>query len=639
MQEKQDVRVLVVEDDQDDFFITQRLLSKTPTFSCEVDWAGTYQEGLDSITEENYDIGLIDYRLGARDGLELLREALQYGTEASLILLTGQGDLEVDLRAMAAGASDYLIKGEIDEHLLERSIRYAIDRKRALDRIQEQAALLDKARDIILEVDLEGSITYWNKGAERLTGWSFEEIVGERMEIRLCPNKKGQLEKAHRIVHEEGEWSGELCMLTRRGEELTVESRWTLVRNGNGHPQSILVISTDVTERKRLETQFLRSQRMDSIGRLVGGIAHDLGNLLAPITLGIKVLRSKIDDDSLDRTLDMIEKSSERGAEMVKQVLSFTRGVEGEREPLAPKEVMEEVSRITRETFPEGISITNDFDDETYWITGDSTQLQQVMMNLCVNARDAMPDGGSITLRARKCTITEEMAQQTLEADPGDYACMSVKDTGTGIPPELLDKIFEPFMTTKESGEGTGLGLSTVYSIVKSHEGFIDVESKQERGTTFYVYVPLATEEHKQPTPSNGQVKELARGDGEVLLVVDDEEFVLEMMCETLQSSGYSVLSATNGQEALEVYDANVVDAVLMDLMMPVMNGIEAIRKLRERTTNIPIIAASALSGEKPDEAMKNGADMFVSKPFTADGLCEVVHRALAAREKVGYES
>lgn len=633
IQEIQEVKVLIVEDDEDDFFITRRLLSNTPTFDCIVDWAHEYEEGLEALAENDFDIALIDYRLGPRDGLELLREALAGGASASMILLTGQGDLEVDLQAMAAGASDYLIKGEVDAPMIERTIRYAIDRKRAYQRIQEQAALLDKARDAILEINPDGDIIYWNKGAERLTGWTLDEMAGECIDERLCKGENAVLAEAHSIVREQEEWAGELCMYGKNGEKLNMESRWTLMRDGGRGPRSILVISTNVTERKRLETQFLRSQRMDSIGRLVGGIAHDLGNLLAPITLGVKILKTRMKgQDDLTRTLDMIETSAERGSEMVRHVLAFARGVEGEREPFKPSEVLEEIARMTRETFPADISIETDFHDDGCWITGDSTQIQQVIMNLCVNARDAMPaDGGSISLRVRQINFDEQMAQQNVEATPGSYACLSIKDSGEGIPPEIQDKIFEPFFTTKTAGKGTGLGLSTVYSIVKSHDGWIDVESTPERGTSFYVYLPLSSARANGQAAGGEPSDEVARADGETVLVVDDEDFVREMICDVLRESGYRVIGAENGKRALEEYDGNDVDLVLMDLMMPVMNGIEAIRKLRNRSADVPIVAASALSDEKPREALEAGADRFLSKPFTADTLCRALRQVLQA--------
>ena len=345
--------ILLIEDDEDDYMITQALLSKAQSIDCDLDWAQSYDEGIEAIVSNTYDACLVDYRLGAQTGLDLLEEVNRRGgVPTPIILLTGQGDLEVDLHAMQAGAADYLSKDEIDAPLLERSIRYAVERKEAEQRIREQAQLLDKARDAIMAYDMEGRVVYWNKSAERLTGWSEDEMMGETARERLyAAEQQDKLRSCYDTMMEEGEWTGELDLQSKDGDELIVESRWTLVRNSAGEPKHVLVINTDITERKRLESQFLRSQRMESIGRLVGGIAHDLGNLLVPILLGVKVLTRRFGDDpKAERTLSMIQKSAERGSDMVEQVLAFARGVEGERVALQSGAIIEEVEKITGET-------------------------------------------------------------------------------------------------------------------------------------------------------------------------------------------------------------------------------------------------------------------------------------------------
>lgn len=488
------LRILVVEDDEDDFFIAQRLLARAT--DADVDWAKSYEEGLAAVTSSAYDVALVDYWLGAYNGLDLLHEAVERGCYTPFILLTGQGDREVDLRAMTAGAADYLVKWQFDAPLLERSIRYARERERARERIHEQAALLDKARDAISACDLEGRVIYWNKSAERLTGYAAADVRGRVADALLYEPDNPKLKAAHRAVRKKGAWTGELHQKTRNGGEIVVESRWTLVRDGAGRPDSILVINTDVTERNQLESQVLRAQRMESIGRLVSGIAHDLGNLLVPILLGVKVLQQRFAaDEKAMRTLAVIQQSGERGAEMVQQVLAFARGVQGERVSLYPQQVIRDVETLIQEAFPSSIDVTTDLQENLWRVRGDATQLQQVIMNLCVNASDAMPDGGQISIVAMNVEVDTTMARRNLEAEPGAYVKISVADTGVGISPDVLDNIFEPFFTTKPVGKGTGLGLSTVYNIVKSHGGFVGVESEVGMGTTFHVYVPVAVEE------------------------------------------------------------------------------------------------------------------------------------------------
>jgi PAS domain S-box-containing protein len=479
---------------------------------------------------------------------------------------------------------------------------------------------------------------YWNKSAERLTGWSKDEMVGERARDCLYdPEEEDKLQQCHETMMEEGEWTGELRMHTEEDEELIVESRWSLVRNNDGRPTHVLVINTDVTERKRLESQFLRSQRMESIGRLVGGIAHDLGNLLVPITLGVKVLKRRVGgtDDKVDRTLSMIQKSAERGSDMVEQVLAFARGVEGERVALQPTLIVDEVKEMTAETFPEDIEVRTYADEDLRPIVGDATQIQQVLMNLCVNARDAMPHGGTLSIAARNVDLGEREARRNIEAEPGAYVCIEVRDTGTGMPEDVVDKIFEPFFSTKEEGEGTGLGLSTAYSIIQSHDGFLDVESEEDVGTTFRIFLPVADEDVAAPQVSGTGEAESERaqprGDGTRVLVVDDEEFVLESAEQTLESDGYEVRTALDAAAALRVVqkDEETVDLVITDLRMPGMSGLELIRTLRSKYPALPIVAASGVADGRTEEALEAGAQTFLPKPFTAEKLGGALQEAL----------
>src|SRR5215213_9353982 len=417
------------------------------------------------------------------------------------------------------------------------AIRYDItERKRAEERIREQAALLDKAQDAILVRDLDDSILFWNKGAETIYGWTAEEAVGQNAREILFKEDLSQFEKARELLLERGEWAGELRQATHSGDEITVESRWTLVRDDAGSPQSVLVINTDITERKKMESQFLRAQRMESIGTLAGGIAHDLNNVLSPILMAVDMLRLKFKDEGSQQYLKMLQASAERGADMIKQVLSFARGVQGERIPIDPKYLIKDVVKILNETLPKSITTKFNLPDRVWPVSADATQIHQVLMNLCVNARDSMPQGGQLTIRAENVTLDENYARTHIEAKPGRYVMVSVMDTGHGIPPETLNKIFEPFFTTKETGKGTGLGLSTALSIVRSHNGFINVYSEMGKGTQFSFYLPAIAvgeaAESRQEEPT------LPSGHGELILVVDDEEAIREITRGTLETFG-----------------------------------------------------------------------------------------------------
>src|SRR5215813_3970119 len=395
------------------------------------------------------------------------------------------------------------------------------ERKRAEEQLREQAALLDHAQDAIMVRDFEHKILFWSKGAERIYGWTAAEVLGKKATELLFETVPAEYEEACKRVKAKGEWTGEIRQITSHGKNLVLQSRWALVRDERGEPKSMLVINTDVTDQRRLERQFLRAQRMESIGTLAGGIAHDLNNVLSPILMSVRLLQVRHQDPETAKLLTILQKSAEHGSELVKQVLEFARGVEGEQIFLQPRHLIREVMRILKDTFPKDIEVGFLANEDLVVIAGDATQLHQVLMNLCVNARDAMPHGGKLSIRAESAQIDESYARMNMEARVGRYLLIEVTDSGTGIPPELQDRIFEPFFTTKQPGHGTGLGLSTVLGIVRSHGGFINVYSEPGRGTEFRIYLPAA--EGAQPRQAVEQVPDLPRGHGELILVVDDE--------------------------------------------------------------------------------------------------------------------
>jgi two-component system, cell cycle sensor histidine kinase and response regulator CckA len=517
------------------------------------------------------------------------------------------------------------------------AIRYDItERKRYEERIREQAELLDKAQDAIVVRGLDEKILFWNKGAERLYGWTPEEAVGRTArELDLLSElNEAAFEEGRNAVYAKGEWSGEFRQRDKHGEVIAVESRWTLVRSDSGEPRSILVINTDITERRKIEAQLLRAQRMESIGTLAGGIAHDLNNILSPILMSIQMLQMKTEDEGAQQWLQILQSNAERGADMVRQVLSFARGVEGERVAVQPKHLIKDVIGILRDTLPKSISIRFDVPSDLWVVSADATQVHQVLMNLCVNARDAMPQGGELAIRAENVRLDDSYARMHLEAKPGRYVQVTVSDTGVGIPAEVVSRIFEPFYTTKEVGKGTGLGLSTALTIVRSHGGFINVYSEPNRGTQFAVYLP-ATQ-----TPADEQRRgrpDLPAGHGELILVVDDEDSILQITKGTLETFGYRVLTASDGTEAVGVYAQNrrEVAAVITDMMMPFMDGPATIRALQKMNPNVKIIAASGLAAnDKAAEAASVGVQMFLPKPYTAEKLLKALDELLRGEKE-----
>jgi PAS domain S-box-containing protein len=504
------------------------------------------------------------------------------------------------------------------------------ERKRAEEQIREQAALLDQAQDAIMVRDLDHRVLFWNKGAEHIYRWTAAEAVGKNVRELIFKQPSEQFDSANKTVIEKGEWMGEMHQTRRDGAAIVIESRWTLVRDEKGVPRSILVINTDVTEKKRMEAQFLRAQRMESIGTLAGGIAHDLNNVLSPILMAIDMLQLKTADEASRKWLDVLRTNAERGADMVRQVLSFARGVEGERVALQPKHMIKEIIKILRETLPKSIEISFKIPNDLWIISADATQIHQVLMNLCVNARDAMPDGGSISITAENIFLDVNYARMHIEAKAGRFVMIRVADTGPGMSPEIQSRIFEPFFTTKEMTKGTGLGLSTALTIVKSHGGFINVYSELHKGSEFTVYLPALD---KPGAAEPGAVQaDLPMGSGEVILVVDDEESIREITRGTLETFGYKVLTASDGTEALALYadKKNEIAVVLTDMVMPFMDGPATIRALQRMNPAVRIIAASGLgAGQRAGEGAFEGVSVFLNKPYTAEKLLKTLAHVL----------
>lgn len=522
-------------------------------------------------------------------------------------------------------------------HVLSRQIIALLELKRKLpvctklvcqNGVGISAALLDATTDAILVRDLNNQILFWNKGAERLYGWQAQEVIGTNANELLYKEISLFLKEAFESVILVGEWSGELDKVTKFGKKIIVESRWTLMRSEQGQPKFILCVDTDITEKKHLAAQLLRTQRLESIGTLASGIAHDLNNVLAPILMSAQVLQMKISDERSLQLLEILESNAKRGAALIKQVLSFARGVEGKHVILQLRHLIAEIAQIAKETFPKSITVYTDVAPELWAVSGDTTQLHQVLMNLCVNARDAMLNGGMLKISANNLFIDESYARMHLEAEVGPYVVMTVADTGTGIPTEILERIFEPFFTTKELGKGTGLGLSTVMGIVRGHSGFINVYSEVGRGTQFKVYLPAVA------AAETTRLLELETpaGQGELILVVDDETAIREITKTSLETYNYKVLTASDGIDAVAVYvqHRSQISLVLVDLMMPAMDGFATIRTLQKLNPQIKIIALSGLaSNAQIAAADASSVKGFLSKPYTTQELLKTIHELL----------
>jgi len=512
------------------------------------------------------------------------------------------------------------------------SIEDITERRHAESRLLLQSAALEAATNAIVITDTKGLIEWANPAFTAYTGYSVSEARGNNP--RLLKSGKHD-DKFYRNLWETvlaGKvWCGEIVNRRKDGSLYTEEMTITPIRDNKGKIEHFIAVKHDITERKKLEVQFIRAQRMESIGTLASGIAHDLNNILAPIVMSIDLLKSEANDPKTKTLLNTIATSAQRGAEVIRQILTFARGIEGERIEIQLKHLLKEMGNIIQETFPKNIQLELSTPNDTWMIVGDPTQIHQILLNLCINARDAMPNGGSLRIGVENAVIDEPYATLHLDARPGHYVQISVTDSGTGMTPDVIDKIFDPFFTTKTLTKGTGLGLSTVMGIVKSHKGFIQVYSEPGKGTTFKVYLPAMRsplEERMKQTQLVGP----PQGNDEMVLVVDDEDSILTITSQTLQNFGYRVLTAKNGVEAVAVYrqHRDEIAVVLTDMAMPLMGGLIMIHDLMRINPEIKVIAASGLQGNVDlEQASALGVKHFLTKPYTGGTLLKTLRTIL----------
>jgi len=503
-------------------------------------------------------------------------------------------------------------------------------RKREEAALSQLADIVASSDDAIIGNDLESVVTSWNRGAEKAFGFSAAEMVGTSS-LRLIPDDRQHEEVGiiGRVGDGESVEQFETLRRTRSGRLIEVSMTASPIRDTLGGIVGISTVARDISERKKLERQFYRAQRMESIGTLAGGIAHDLNNALSPIILSLDLLKESFPDRESQELLTVVSTSAAHAADMVRQVLSFARGVEGKRLEVDMRALVGDVEKISRDTFPRQIAITTRTAADLRPVLGDRTQLQQVLLNLCVNARDAMPNGGRLAIIAGNARFDAKQDRLPDTLKEGEYVCLRVEDSGEGISPDVIERIFEPFFTTKEVGKGTGLGLSTSMAIIKSHGGVMRVDSERARGATFTLYLPA----HLDPSAVSPAIADTTpRGNGELILVVDDEPAVRLITKRILESYGYRVMLASDGASGLAQFDAHRAEiaVVLTDMMMAVMDGPTMIRSLRDRHPAVRIIGTSGLSSHEYDASSQSGLRYFVPKPCAADTLLRTLQSILA---------
>jgi PAS domain S-box-containing protein len=553
--------------------------------------------------------------------------------EAPLVVTVGVATqdilAEANSRRRGYYASAAAVTGVIATFAALLSVAF-VRRKQVFDELLASQtrlqALFEHSNDSILLADDATSLIEANPSACALLGYSRTELLRLRLNDIMPHGTEAAVAEQWQRFLAIGRGSGEMRARHRDGRILDID----YAAVANIEPGVHLSIFRDVTARKALERHALRAQRMESLGTLAGGIAHDLNNALAPILMSIAVLREDEADPMKQELLDTIGESAQRGADMVRQVLSFARGIEGRRMSVAVDRVIRDVEKIANDTFFKATVVRVRMAPDLPTIVGDPTQLHQVLLNLCVNARDAMPNGGSLTITADTATVDDQFISMEPEARLGRYLVIGVTDTGTGIPANVVDRIFEPFFTTKDLGEGTGLGLSTSLAIVRGHGGFIRVRSEPGRGTTFQVYLPIR---ENQEEPAHAAAAEpLPRGHHELVLVIDDEAAVRAVTRQTLEAFGYRVITAADGTSGVATYASHLSDVavVITDMMMPGLDGAQTMLTLRAITPNVRLIAVSGLADDaRVAGALGAGAQRVLPKPFTAEMLLRALHEVL----------
>ncbi|MBV9462812.1 MAG: response regulator [Verrucomicrobiae bacterium] len=632
------IRVLLIEDDEDDYILTRGYLEEA-TAKHDLRWVPQYDRALEELADGDHDVCLLDYRLGGRSGLDLLKEALTLGCKAPVIILTGQGDYAVDLEAMKMGASDYLVKSEIGAPVLERTIRYAIDRRRtdlALRESEERYRAFfeeDLTGDFIAGPD--GAMLDCNPAFAKMFGFHSKsaaithgvvEIYGDQWEYTVA-----RIRKERRVDRDEAR------LWTPEGKPVHVIQNLIGKFDADGALRSIKGYLFDETERKCLEQRLLNEQKVDAIGQLAGGIAHDFNNVLSGISGYTRLALEAVPPNSEPyNDLLQVEKAARRAKDLVGQILAFCRQgtLHGERRPVRIGDVVEECLKLLRPTLPATIKIDLQLESRLPKVIADSTRLYQVLVNLCINASHAMPEGGVLRIKTEATDLRNAFAltDDTVTGHalrPGRYVILTVEDTGVGIPPEHLPKIFDPFFTTKGAGKGTGMGLSVVHGVIREHGGDIRVYSEMNRGTTFRVYLPAVILE-----TTMGELETKVRGGTESILILDDEESLAQLVRRNLAPLGYRTTLFRSGAEALEAVRASPMefDLAILDEMMPGMTGDQLAEEIHKIRPGLPVILCSGfIHAVSPERAAELNIWKVATKPLMGRELQLEVRRALDA--------
>ena len=653
--------ILLIEDNPAEARFLQELLKGSVLHRAEFIHRQRLAEALAYCDSHPVDVIMLDLSLPDSSGLASLDTLIDRVPGRPIVVLTNTNDDDLAVEAVRRGAQDYLFKRQVNPDLLVRSLRYAIERQQGEEalreanetlelRVQQRTAQLEQANQLLRQEikerrHIQNRLALAQQAAKMGT---FEWVIAENKVIWSPEVEALYGVEIGAFDGNYDAWLGNIYADDRLTVERTLQQaiannqpldtefrilkspdqiHWITVKSNvffddQGEPQRMVGIHMDITEKKQLEAKFLRAQRLESLGTLASGIAHDLNNILTPILGVAQLLPLRLPelDETTRELVKTLGNSAQRGSSLIGQILTFARGVEGKRITLEPAHILQEVRQILAQTLPKTIKISVSTDADLWTVLGDVTQLHQVLMNLCVNARDAMPDGGLLSIEAHNQHLDGRQIQPFPEAHPGPYVVVTVTDTGRGLPPKILSRIFDPFFTTKAVGKGTGLGLSAVLGIVKSHGGFLDVQSEVGKGSRFSIYLP-AVQGHTTP-PETGL--KVPMGQQETLLLVDDETAIREVLKTLLENYHYRVMTADSGLAAITLYKEHQseIDLVLADMMMPVMDGATMMPLLQQLNPDVRAIAMSGLNVTRTaDHAYELGFQAFLSKPIVTEEL------------------
>jgi PAS domain S-box-containing protein len=635
------LKVLLIEDNSGDARLIREMLLEVPQTRFELEVADRLATGLGRIRAGDIRAVLLDLGLPDSQGYETFVAAHREAPHIPIIVLTGLGDEALALRTVKGGAQDYLVKGQVDAGVLERTIRYAVERKNAEEALRSSEAALRQSEAsfrslvvnspfAIFRVSLDGRFLDANPALVDMLGYGSDS---ELMALDLCADIHSDSIESKRLVEFFTSQAQFRCSEVRwkrkDSKPITVSLTGRPVRDEKGTLTHFEMIAEDITKRRALEAQLRQAQKMESVGRLAGGIAHDFNNMLGVILGYSEVLEDRLEENpELRRHAEQIKKAGLHAASLTRQLLAFSRQQVLEPRVLNLNTVVAEMEKMLRPLIGEDIELATALDPQLGQVKADEGQIGQVIMNLAVNARDAMPDGGKLVIETRNIELDEEYALRHPPTVPGNYVMLVMTDTGVGMNMQTQAHIFEPFFTTKEVGKGTGLGLATVYGVIKQSGGHIWVYSEPGLGSTFTVYLPRV-EQAVQRNRTSDLPTDFLRG-SETVLLVEDEESLRSLTRTLLEQTGYTVLEGKDVRQALEIarQHRGPIHLLLTDMVMPGMIGRELAEEVASIRPEVRVIYMSGYMGFTRHGMLDSDAS-FLPKPFTQDALLRKVHEVL----------